>query len=193
VSIRPRLVVGVTGASGALYAVRLLTRARALGVETHLVASPAGVLNVHHELGLDRRSLEAQADHSYAPNDIGACIASGSFSTSAMAIAPCSMKTLAAVAHGLSDSLLSRAADVMLKERRRLLLMVRETPFNLAHLRNMTAVTEMGAIVFPPLPAFYHRPSSIEALVDDTVERALALLGVAGAEPRAWQGMPGGA
>jgi len=192
VSSRPRLVVGVTGASGALYAVRLLSRARALGVETHLVASPAGVLNTHHELGLDRRALEARADHSYAPGDIGACIASGSFDATAMAIAPCSMKTLAAVAHGLSDSLLSRAADVMLKERRRLLLMVRETPFNLAHLRNMTAVTEMGAIVFPPLPAFYHRPNSIEALVDDTVERALALLGIAGAAPRAWRGMPAG-
>ena len=191
-SIRPRLVVGVTGASGALYAVRLLSRARALGVETHLVASPAGVLNVHHELGLDRRALEAQADRSYAPNDIGACIASGSFDATAMAIAPCSMKTLAAVAHGLSDSLLSRAADVMLKERRRLLLMVRETPFNLAHLRNMTAVTEMGAIVFPPLPAFYHRPNSIDALVDDTVERALALLGFAGAAPLAWRGLPAG-
>ena len=189
---RPRLVVGVTGASGALYAVRLLSRARALGVETHLVASPAGVLNVHHELGLDRRALEAQADRSYAPNDIGACIASGSFDATAMAIAPCSMKTLAAVAHGLSDSLLSRAADVMLKERRRLLLMVRETPFNLAHLRNMTAVTEMGAIVFPPLPAFYHRPNSIDALVDDTVERALALLGFAGAAPLAWRGLPAG-
>jgi len=157
-----------------------------------LVASPAGVLNTHHELGLDRRALEARADHSYAPGDIGACIASGSFDATAMAIAPCSMKTLAAVAHGLSDSLLSRAADVMLKERRRLLLMVRETPFNLAHLRNMTAVTEMGAIVFPPLPAFYHRPNSIEALVDDTVERALALLGIAGAAPRAWRGMPAG-
>jgi 4-hydroxy-3-polyprenylbenzoate decarboxylase len=184
-----RLVVGITGASGALYGVRMLQRARSLGVETHLVVSAAGVLNAHHELGLDRPSLEAMADRSYAPGEIGACIASGSFAAGAMAVAPCSMKTLAAIAHGLSDNLLTRAADVMLKERRRVLLMVRETPFNLAHLRNMTAVTEMGAIVFPPLPAFYHRPASIEALVDDTVERALALLGIEGAAPTPWGGL----
>jgi 4-hydroxy-3-polyprenylbenzoate decarboxylase len=185
----PRLVVGLTGASGAVYGVALLKRARALGVQTHLVATPAGVLNAHHELGLDRSALEALADHNHAPGDIAACIASGSFDAAAMAVAPCSMKTLAAIAHGLSDNLLTRAADVMLKERRRLLLMVRETPLNLAHLRNMTAVTEMGAIVFPPLPAFYHRPQSIDELVDDTVERALALLGTAGASPKAWGGL----
>ncbi len=184
-----RLVVGISGASGAVYGVRLLDRARTLGVETHLVASPAGVLNVHHELGLDRKSLEARADHAHAPGDVGACVASGSFDTAAMVVAPCSMRTLAAVAHGLSDNLLTRAADVTLKERRRLLLMVRETPFNLAHLRNMTAVTEMGAIVFPPLPAFYHRPSSIDEMVDETVERVLALLGLAGSAPRQWQGL----
>ncbi len=184
-----RLVVGLSGASGAIYGVRLLDRARALGVETHLVASPAGVLNAHHELGLDRKALEARADRAHAPGDIGACVASGSFDTAAMVIAPCSMRTLAAVAHGLSDNLLTRAADVTLKERRRLLLMVRETPFNLAHLRNMTAVTEMGAIVFPPLPAFYHRPASIDEMVDETVERVLALLGLAGSAPRQWQGL----
>lgn len=184
----PRLVVGVTGASGAVYAVRLLQRARALQLETHLVATPAGLLNAHHELGLDRRGLEALADRAYAPGEIGACIASGSFDAAAMVVAPCSMKTLAAIAHGLSDNLLTRAADVTLKERRRLLLMVRETPFNLAHLRNMTAVTEMGGIVFPPLPAFYHRPQSIDELVDDTVERALALLG-APAQPKSWAGL----
>ena len=184
-----RLVVGLSGASGAVYGVRLLDRARALGVETHLVASAAGVLNAHHELGLDRKALEARADHAHAPGDIGACVASGSFDTAAMVVAPCSMRTLAAVAHGLSDNLLTRAADVTLKERRRLLLMVRETPFNLAHLRNMTAVTEMGAIVFPPLPAFYHRPASIDEMVDETVERVLALLGLAGSAPRQWQGL----
>ena len=189
----PRLVVGLTGASGAVYGVRLLQRARALGAETHLVASPAGVLNAHHERGLDRRALERLADAAYAPGDVGACIASGSFDAAAMAIAPCSMKTLAAVAHGLSDSLLSRAADVMLKERRRLLLMVRETPFNLAHLRNMTAATEMGAIIFPPLPAFYHRPTRVDDLVDDTVERALVLLRIAGAQPKVWAGLRGDA
>jgi flavin prenyltransferase len=184
-----RLVVGLTGASGAVYGVRVLARARALGIQTHLVATAAGVLNAHHELGLDRRALESLADHNHAPGEIGACIASGSFDAPAMIVVPCSMKTLAAIANGLSDNLLTRAADVMLKERRKLLLMVRETPFNLAHLRNMIAATEMGAIVFPPLPAFYNRPQTIDELVDDTVERALALLGVAGASPKAWPGL----
>jgi 4-hydroxy-3-polyprenylbenzoate decarboxylase len=184
-----QVVVGITGATGAVYALRLLQRLRTAGAQTHLVASPAGVLNVHHELGLDRRALEALADHAYSPADIGARIASGSFATDAMVVAPCSMRTLAAIAHGLSDNLLTRAADVVLKERRRLVLMVRETPFNLAHLRNMTAVTEMGGVIFPPLPAFYHRPASLDDLIDDTVERVLALLDVAGARPRAWPGL----
>ena len=186
---RSRVVVGITGATGALYGVRLLQRLKATGCETHLVASPAGVLNVHHELGLDRNALEALADTAYNPADVGAAIASGSFATTAMVVAPCSMKTLAAIAHGLSDNLLSRAADVTLKERRRLVLMVRETPFNLAHLRNMTAVTEMGGVIFPPLPAFYHRPATIDDLVNDTVERVLSLLGVADAQPKAWAGL----
>jgi 4-hydroxy-3-polyprenylbenzoate decarboxylase len=178
-----RLVVGLTGATGAIYAQSLLRRARELQVETHLVVTPAGVLNAHHELGLERRAIEALADHSYAPGDVGACLASGSFDASAMVIAPCTMKTLAPVAHGLSDNSLTRAADVTLKQRRPLLLMVRETPFNLAHLRNMLAVTEMGGIVFPPLPAFYHRPRSIDEMVADTVERVLQMLGVGGAVP----------
>ncbi|UUX95757.1 UbiX family flavin prenyltransferase [Aquabacterium sp. J223] len=187
-----RIVVGITGASGAVYGVRLLQRLRALGAFTELVVTPAGLLNVHHELGLDRAALDALADRSHAPGDIGACIASGSHAVDAMVVAPCSMRSLAAIAHGLSDNLLTRAADVTLKERRRLLLMVRETPLNLAHLRNMTAATEMGAIVFPPLPAFYHRPATVDALVDDTVERALALLDVRGAAPQAWEGLRGG-
>jgi len=184
-----RLIVGITGASGAVYGVRLLERARALGVFTHLVATPAGLLNVHHELGLDRRALDALADASHSPGEVGACIASGSYASDAMVIAPCSMKTLAAVAHGFGDNLLTRAADVALKERRRLILMVRETPFNLAHLRNMTAVTEMGGIVFPPLPAFYHRPQSIAELVDETVERVLQMAGITAAEPKTWTGL----
>jgi 4-hydroxy-3-polyprenylbenzoate decarboxylase len=184
-----RLVVGITGATGAIYGVKLLARARALGVQTHLVVTPSGVLNAHHELGLDRGTLEALADQAYAPGDVGACLASGSFEAAAMVVAPCSMRTLAAVAHGLGDNLLTRAADVMLKERRRLVLMVRETPFNLAHLRNMTAATEMGAIVFPPLPAFYHRPASIDELVAESVERVLALIQAPGAAPRAWAGL----
>ena len=184
-----RVVVGITGATGAVYGVRLLQRLKAAGRETHLVVTPAGVLNAHHELGLDRSSIEALADAAYAPGDVGAAIASGSFATDAMVIVPCSMKTLAAVAHGLSDNLLTRAADVTLKERRRLVLMVRETPFNLAHLRNMTAVTEMGGVIFPPLPAFYHRPQSIDELVDDTIERVLTLLGVVEAAPKSWSGL----
>jgi 4-hydroxy-3-polyprenylbenzoate decarboxylase len=184
-----RLIVGITGASGAAYGVRLLQRSRELGVETHLVLTSAGVLNVHHELDMDRRSLEALADHAHSPGEVGACIASGSFEAAAMVVAPCSMKTLAAVAHGFGDNLLTRAADVTLKERRRLILMVRETPFNLAHLRNMTAVTEMGGIIFPPLPAFYHRPQTIAELVDDTVERVLALCQIKAASPKAWAGL----
>ncbi len=184
-----RIVVGLTGASGAVYGVRLLERLRAEGRETHLIASAAGILNAHHELGLDRKSLEALASVAYNPSEVGAAIASGSFNTDAMVIAPCSMKTLASVAHGLSDNLLSRAADVTLKERRRLVLMVRETPLNLAHLRNMTAVTEMGGVIFPPLPAFYHRPQSVDDLVNDTVERVLVLLGVSEARPQRWAGL----
>ncbi len=186
---RPRLVIGVSGATGAVYSVRLLERCRDVGCETHLVVTPAGVLNVHHETGLDRKALERLADVAYSPADVGAAIASGSFATQAMVVTPCSMKTLAAVAHGLSDNLLTRAADVTLKERRRLVLMVRETPFNLAHLRNMTAVTEMGGIIFPPLPSFYLKPKSIAELVDDTVERVLALIGIDAAVPRAWVGL----
>lgn len=183
------LVLGITGATGAVYGLRLLQRAKALGVQTHLIATPAGVLNVHHELGLSRQELEQQADFAYAPADVGACIASGSFATAAMVVAPCSMKTLASIAHGFGDNLLTRAADVSLKERRRLILMVRETPLNLAHLRNMTSVTEMGGIVFPPLPAFYHRPASIDDIVNDTVERVLALAGIAQATPQVWEGL----
>jgi 4-hydroxy-3-polyprenylbenzoate decarboxylase len=184
-----RLVVGITGATGAAYGLRLLRRGRELGLETHLIVTPAGVLNVHHELGLDRQALEREASFAYSPNDVGACVASGSFATAAMVIAPCSMKSLAAVAHGFGDNLLTRAADVTLKERRRLILMVRETPLNLAHLRNMTAATEMGAIVFPPLPAFYHRPQTIDELINESAERVLELAGVAGATPTAWAGL----
>jgi len=184
-----RIVVGITGATGAAYARRLLERLRATGCESHLVLTPAGVLNAHHELGLDRGALEALADHAYNPADVGASIASGSFPSDAMIVVPCSMRSLAAIAHGLSDNLLTRAADVMLKERRRLVLVARETPLNLAHLRNMTLVTEMGGVIYPPLPAFYHRPQSIDDIVDDTVERLLGLLGVAGATPKPWTGL----
>jgi flavin prenyltransferase len=185
----PRLIIGISGASGAIYGVHLLQRARALGCETHVVVTPAGVLNSHHELDMDREAIHALADRSHAIGEVGACIASGSYAAQAMIVAPCSMKSLAAIAHGLSDNLLTRAADVMLKERRRLVLLVRETPLNLAHLRNMTAATEMGAIVFPPLPAFYHRPQTIAEMVDDTVERVLEVAGVSAAQPKVWPGM----
>lgn len=183
------LVIGISGASGAALGLRALVRCRALGLRTHLVVTPGGVMTAQQELGLDRQALAAQADRVHAAGDIGACIASGSFPARAMLVAPCSMRTLAAVAHGLGDNLLTRSADVMLKERRPLVLMVRETPLNLAHLRNMTAATEMGAIVFPPVPAFYRRPDSVQAIVDDAVERALALLGIDGAQPQPWTGM----
>ena len=188
-STAPAIVVGITGASGAAYGVRMLERLAELGAATHLVVTPAGVVNAHHELGLTRDQLVAKATHAYAIGDIGACIASGSHGAQAMVVAPCTMKSLAAIAHGFGDNLLTRAADVILKERRRLVLMVRETPFNLAHLRNMTAVTEMGGVIFPPLPAFYQRPQTIAEMVDDTVERVIELLGVAGAAPQRWSGL----
>lgn len=185
-----RVVVALTGASGALYGVRLLEQLRRSdGVETHLMISDAAALNLHHELDTRRKDIEALADHVHSVRDIGACVASGSFRADGMVIAPCSMKTLASVAHGLCDNLITRAADVMLKERRTLVLMVRETPFNLAHLRNMTSVTEMGGIVFPPLPALYQRPQSIVEMVDHTVGRVLDLLGIEQALTPEWQGL----
>jgi 4-hydroxy-3-polyprenylbenzoate decarboxylase len=184
-----RLVVGVTGATGALYAVRMLQALRDVpDVESHLIVSAAGVLNIKHELQLGRHELQAMADHVYSVRDVGATLASGAFATAGMVVVPCSMRTLAAVAHGLSDNLITRAADVTLKERRRLVLMVRETPYNLAHLRNMTAVTEMGGVVFPPLPAFYFRPVSIEEMVDHTVARVLGMFDIHVPGPR-WEGV----
>ncbi len=185
-----RLIVALTGASGALYGVRLLEQLRRTdGVTTHLIISDAAALNLHHELDAKRRDIEALADQVHSVRDIGACVASGSFRADGMVIAPCSMKTLASVAHGFCDNLITRAADVMLKERRPLVLMVRETPFNLAHLRNMTAVTEMGGIVFPPLPALYQRPQSIAEMVDHTVGRVLDLLGIDQSLAPEWTGL----
>lgn len=190
---RPRrIIVAITGATGATYGVQLLKRLQATdGVETHLVVSDAANLTLHQELDLQRRDVEALADVVHRNRDIGASIASGSFQVDGMVIAPCSMKTLAAVAHGFSDNLVTRAADVILKERRRLVLMVRETPFNLAHLRNMTAVTEMGGVIFPPLPSFYHRPASIADMVEHTVDRVVDLLGIENAQAARWGGMKG--
>jgi 4-hydroxy-3-polyprenylbenzoate decarboxylase len=188
---RPRrLIIAITGATGAIYGIRLLQVLRGMpSIETHLMLSEAGVLNLHQELDMNRRQAEALATVVHNIRDIGATIASGSFQSDGMIIAPCSMKTLAAVAHGLSDNLITRAADVVLKERRRLVLMVRETPFNLAHLRNMVAATEMGGIVFPPLPGFYHRPQSIDEMVNHTLGRVLDLYGIAHQLAPRWNGM----
>jgi len=185
-----RLIVGITGATGAAYGIGLLKELRALkGWETHLVLTDAGVLNAHQELGLKRKDIERLAHHAYHPKDIGAAIASGSFLTEGMVIAPCSMKTLAAVAHAHADDLVSRAADVVLKERRRLVILPREAPLNLAHLRNMVQVTEMGGIVFPPVPAFYARPRTIDDLVAHTVRRVLDLFGIHSPKLARWRGI----
>lgn len=186
---RRRIVVGITGATGAVYAVRMLQALRDLpDIESHLVVSPPGVLNIKYELGLDRKQVHDLADRVYSFRDIGAALSSGGFATAGMVVVPCSMRTLAAVAHGFSDNLITRAADVTLKERRRLVMMVRETPLNLAHLRNMTLVTEMGGIIFPPLPAFYHHPQTLDEMVDHTVARVLELFDIHIDGPH-WTGM----
>jgi len=184
-----RIIVAITGASGAVYGVRLLHALRAAGgVETHLLVTPAAVLNLKQELDLARGDVERLADVVHNVRDIGATIASGSFVTHGMVVAPCSMKTLAAIANGLADNLVARAADVCLKERRRLVLLAREAPLTLAHIRNMEAVTLMGGVIFPPVPAFYHRPRTIDELVDHTIARVLDLLDIAhGLAPR-WSG-----
>ena len=185
-----RLVIAITGATGVVHGVSLLQiLGRLPDIETHLLVSEAGVLNLHQELDMNRKEVEALADVVHNVRDVGASIASGSFQSDGMVIAPCSMRTLAAVAHGLSDNLITRAADVVLKERRRLVLMVRETPFNLAHLRNMTAVTEMGGIIFPPLPGFYHRPQSIAEMVEHTSGRVLDLFGIQHQLTPRWNGL----
>ena len=188
---KQRLIVAITGASGAIYGVRLLEALRVSGaVESHLVISSSGVMTAQQELDMRRADIEALADVVHNVKDIGATIASGSFKSAGMVIAPCSMKTLASIAHGLADNLVARAADVILKERRRLVLVARETPLNLAHLRNMTAVTEMGGIVFPPVPAFYSKPETLDDIVNHTVGRLLDLFDLphAGLVKR-WEGM----
>ena len=188
---KQRLILAVTGATGAVYALRALQVLRDMpDWETHLVVSNAGVLNIAHELGLKLREVRELADACHDVDDIAAPIASGAFRVHGMVIAPCSMKTLAAVAHGFGDNLISRAADVTLKERRRLVLLPRETPLNLAHLRNMVAVTEMGGIIYPPLPAFYGGPKTLEKLIDETVGRVLELFGVDAAHLyQPWEGL----
>jgi len=191
---KKRLIVAMTGATGSIYGVRILETLRAIGGwETHLIVSDAGALNAWQDHGLSRKDLAKLADVVHNVRDIGASIASGSFITHGMVIAPCSMKTLAAVALGFSDNLVSRAADVILKERRRLVLLVREAPLNLAHLRNMAQVTEMGGIIYPPVPAFYSHARSVDDLVNHTVGRVLDLFGVEHDRIKRWQGMEGAA
>jgi polyprenyl P-hydroxybenzoate/phenylacrylic acid decarboxylase-like protein len=190
--MKKRLIVGITGATGAVYGIEILKVLKSVSDwESHVILSDAGALNLWHELAMKRKDLERLADVAYHPKDIAAAIASGSFLTDGMVVAPCSMKTLAAVAHAHADDLIARAADVVLKERRRLVLVPRETPLNLAHLRNMAAVTEMGGIIFPPVPAFYARPKSIDELVAHSVARVLDLFGVHSATLERWQGMKG--
>ena len=186
-----RLIVAITGATGAVYGVRLLQAMRAQSDwETHVIVSDAAALVAQSELGMSRAQIEAFAHVLHRNKDIGASIASGSFKTDGMVIAPCSMKTLASVAHGFADDLISRAADVCLKERRRIVLLTREAPLNLAHLRNMTAVTEMGGVIYPPVPALYQSKTTLDDLVNHTVGRVLDLFGVEseGLVER-WQGL----
>ncbi len=178
-SAKKRLIIAITGATGAIYGVRMLQVLQAQPEwESHLVISSAGLVNLKHELNMTRDAINSLADVTHSINDIAATIASGGFKTEGMIIAPCSMKTLAAVAHGFGDNLISRGADVVLKERRRLVVMPRETPLHLVHIRNMAIVTEMGGILFPPMPAFYSKNNSIAAMVDETVGRILDMFGV---------------
>lgn len=181
-----RIVIAITGASGALYGIRAVESLKLAGLETHLIVSKSGIRTVQYETGLTLADLNARADVTYPDADIGAACASGSFLTLGMVIAPCSMKTLGAIASGVTDSLVSRAADVTLKDRRKLVLLTRETPLNLIHIRNMETVTLAGAIVAPPVPAFYQMPNSIDDLVDHTVGRVMDLLNVPSPHLRRW-------
>lgn len=181
-----RVAVGITGASGVVYGVRLLQALRALGVETHLAMSRAAEVTLAHETDLKVADVRAMASFAYGINDVAAPIASGSFRSLGMIVAPCTVRTMSEIATGVTSSLLTRAADVTLKERRPLVLMVRETPLHLGHLRTMTALAEMGAVVYPPVPAFYAAPASLEEMVDHTVGRALDLLGLDSGLARRW-------
>ena len=184
-----RLVVGISGASGAIYGARVLDALKDLGVESHLVVSKAALLTLSQETDLSPADLTAKATVVHKMADVGATIASGSFKTLGMIVAPCSVKTMSEIATGVTSSLLTRAADVTLKERRPLVLMVRETPFHLGHLRTMTALTEMGSIIAPPLPAFYARPASILEMVDQSVGRCLDAFGLDWSPVRRWEGL----
>jgi len=183
---RPRLVVGITGASGVVYGIRMLEALLGLPVESHLVMSRSAEMTIAYETDLKAADVKAMADVVYPIGDIGAAISSGSFRTMGMVIAPCTVRTLSEIASGVTSTLLTRAADVTLKERRRLVLLLRETPLHAGHIRSMLQVTEMGAIVAPPVPAFYTRPASIADVVDQTVGRVLDLFGIDSGLPKRW-------
>ena len=183
-----RIIVGITGATGIIYGVRLLERLRDARVETHLVISRWGGRTLQHETRYTREQVEALASESYKPDDLGAAISSGSFETAGMIVAPCSAKTLAAIAHGYGDNLIHRAADVVLKERRKLLLAVRETPLSDIHLENMLRLSRMGVVILPPMPAFYNHPTSIDDVVEHTVARMLDQFGVPAPNAARWAG-----
>jgi len=187
-----RLVVGISGASGVIYGARVLDALRELGVESHLVVTRAALLTLSQETNLTPDELTGKADVVHRLNDVGATISSGSFRTLGMIVAPCSVRTMSEIATGVTSTLLTRAADVTLKERRPLVLMVRETPLHLGHLRTMTALAEMGAVIAPPLPAFYARPESLEQMIDQSVGRALDVFGLDWAPVRRWEGLKGG-
>ena len=181
-----RLVIGLSGASGVAYGIRMLEACTELGIESHLVMTKPAEMTIGYETKLSPRQVAAKADYSYAVTDIAAPIASGSFKTKGMIVAPCSVRTMSEIATGVTTSLLTRAADVMLKERRPLVLMVRETPLHLGHLRSMTALAEMGAIILPPVPAFYAEPRTLSDLVDQMVGRALDLFGYDWPDVKRW-------
>ena len=183
---RPRLIVGISGASGVTYGLRALDACRELSIESHLILSRAAALTIAQETELSVTDVQARADVAHKVGDVGASIASGSFPTLGMIVAPCSVRTMSEVATGVTSSLLTRAADVTLKERRPLVLMVRETPLHLGHLRTMVKLAEMGAVIAPPLPAFYAKPSSLEEMVDQSVGRALDLFGLSWRPVKRW-------
>lgn len=187
-----RIIVGISGASGAIYGIRLLELLARAGLETHLVVSRAARSTIAAETDYSLADVLARADHHYAPDDMGAAISSGSFPTTGMIVAPCSVRSLAEIAHGVTTGLLTRAADVVLKERRRLVLMVRETPLHLGHIRAMAAVSEMGAIIAPPVPAFYNRPQDLNDIIDHSLGRVLDLFGIDSGGVKRWTGMRDG-
>ena len=185
-----KLIVGITGASGAIYGVRLLERLARMEVETHLIVSKSGEKTLFLETGRLAADVRKLAHFWHPMEDIGSRLASGSSAMDAMAVTPCSIHTMSAIACGISSNLLVRAADVILKEKRKLILMVRESPFHLGHLRNMTTLAEMGAIIAPPVPAFYHQPQTVMDIVDHSVDRVMDLLGLPDPAVRRWEGAP---